>query len=90
MGGSGAAGSPAARPAGGVAAAAALEESLAKMRLEVLVYSEQPAERLVFINGRKYVEGQSVDGKLLVESITREGAILSYEGQRLLLRHLRP
>jgi hypothetical protein len=41
---------------------------------------------MVFINGRKYVEGQAVDGQILLESITREGALLSQEGQRVLLR----
>ncbi len=56
------------------------------MTLDVLVYSERSAERMVFINSRKYVEGQRVDGRVLVEEITRGGAILSYEGQRFLLR----
>jgi hypothetical protein len=59
---------------------------MSRLRLDVLVYSESAAERMVFINGRKYVEGQMVDGPVLLESITREGAVLSHEGQRLLLR----
>ncbi|HEV8436525.1 MAG TPA: general secretion pathway protein GspB [Methylomirabilota bacterium] len=56
------------------------------MRLQVLVYSDVPAERLVFINNQKYVEGQSIDDKLVVERITAEGAFLSYQGKRFLLR----
>ncbi|MBI2466448.1 MAG: general secretion pathway protein GspB [Candidatus Rokubacteria bacterium] len=55
------------------------------MILEVLVYSERASERLVFISGQKYVEGQRVDGKFVLEAITEEGALLSHEGQRLLL-----
>src|SRR5207244_1725798 len=57
-----------------------LAEAVAKMTLDVLVYSERQADRMVFINGRKYVEGQTIDGRFLVEGITREGAILGHEG----------
>lgn len=64
----------------------AVQASLPAMRLEVLVYSEVPSERLVFINGHKYLEGQWIDGKLVLERITSDGAILSHEGKRFLLR----
>jgi hypothetical protein len=53
--------------------------------LDVLVYSESPAERLVFINGRKYVEGQRTDQGMVVEAITPQGAMMSHEGRRFLL-----
>ena len=62
------------------------QEFIQKMRLQVVVYSDVPAERLVFIDNHKYVEGQSIDGKVLVESITPDGAILIYQGQRFKLR----
>jgi hypothetical protein len=52
----------------------------------MLVYSDVPSERLVFINKQKYVEGQSVEGKAVVETITPEGAMVSYQGKRVLLR----
>ena len=65
---------------------ASVRESLPAMKLEVLYYSDTAAERMVFINGRKYVEGQTVDGKAVVEEIARDGAVLSYQGQRFLLR----
>ena len=52
----------------------------------MLVYSERAGEGMVFINGRKYTEGQTVEGGLTLEAITPDGAILSYEGQRFLLR----
>ena len=53
----------------------------------MLVYSEIPAERLVFINGRKYVEGQSLDGEAaVVEQITPDGAVLQHQGRRIVLR----
>ena len=60
---------------------------MARLSLDVLVYSAVPAERLVFINSRKYVEGQAVDGGLVIEAITADGVIVSGgEGQRFLLR----
>ncbi len=56
------------------------------MKLEVVVYSENPRERAVYINGRRYVEGQSVEGRLVVEQIIRDGVVLRGGGQRFLLR----
>jgi general secretion pathway protein B len=65
---------------------ASFQAALPKLRLEVLVYAETPAQRMVFINGRKYVEGGRIDDGLVVEEITQEGAVLSQQGQRFLLR----
>ena len=62
-------------------------EAIPRMKLEVHVYSESPAARMVFINGRKYVEGEKVEGKYLLERITEDGATLTLEGRRL---HLVP
>jgi hypothetical protein len=57
------------------------------MKLEVHVYSESPTARMVFINGRKYVEGDRVGDKYLLERITEDGATLAHQGQRV---HLVP
>jgi hypothetical protein len=62
------------------------QEGMPKLSLQFLVYSEVPSERLVFINNQKYVEGQSVEGKVVVEGILPDGAILSYQGKRFKLR----
>ena len=66
---------------------AAEQEGMPKMALQVLVYSEVPAERMIFINNQKYVEGQSIEGKVAVESILPDGAILNYQGKRFKLRN---
>jgi hypothetical protein len=58
-----------------------------QLRLEVVVHADNPAERLIFVNSRRYREGDRVDGKFLVEEITPDGAVLSYQGQRLLLKN---
>ncbi len=68
---------------------ASFRQAVSGMRLEVLVYSDDPAGRQVFINGRKYVKGDRIDDTILVEDIVGEGVVLSWEGHRHFLRHLR-
>ena len=55
------------------------------MRLDIHVYSHNPAERFVFVNMRKYVEGQVLTEGPTVERITPEGAVLNQRGLRFLL-----
>jgi len=58
---------------------------LPEMRLELLAFREQPRDRFVFINGRKYVEGDRlIEGPQLV-SIAPAGAVLIHSGRRFLL-----
>jgi len=77
----------AAVPAGAEQAKPApLKEAVSKMTLTLIMYSENEAERFVFINGRRYAKGDRVDDVYLVESITLEGAVLGYEGEKVLLR----
>jgi general secretion pathway protein B len=59
--------------------------SLPDMRLDIHVYSATPAERFVFVNMRKYVEGQSLSEGPMLERITIDGAILNQHGTRFLL-----
>ena len=55
------------------------------IRLELHRYREQPRDRFVFINGRKYVEGERLaEGPQLV-SIVPTGAVLAQAGRRFLL-----
>jgi general secretion pathway protein B len=56
-----------------------------ELTLELLVYSNNPGQRFVYINSAKYVEGETLaDGPRVVE-ITPEGAILSWRNQNFLL-----
>jgi general secretion pathway protein B len=58
---------------------------LPPLRLELHGYAEQPSARFVFINGRKYGEGERLaDGPDLV-AVEPRGAVLSYAGRRFLL-----
>ncbi|MBN2337278.1 MAG: general secretion pathway protein GspB [Acidobacteria bacterium] len=63
-----------------------LRDAVAGMTLSVHMYSEQPEDRMVFINGRRYVEGELVDRRYLLESITPEGAVLRLGGEREIVR----
>jgi type II secretion system (T2SS) protein B len=58
----------------------------AGLRLEALIYSDVPAERMIFIKGRKYVEGDMIEDRIRVEEIQEDGVALSEEGRRSTLR----
>jgi hypothetical protein len=59
---------------------------LAGLRLEALIYSDVPEKRMIFVNGRKYVEGDTIEGRLRVEEIQEDGVALSEGGRRTTLR----
>jgi len=92
------AGEPAAEPSVAVAAprkngpvlpsAAALAAEgivVPPLQLQLLAYYDSPADRYVFINGTKYVEGATLVEGPKVVSIGASGAVLSYLGRRFLL-----
>jgi general secretion pathway protein B len=60
--------------------------SLPDLHLDIHVYSNNPAERFVFVNMRKYQEGQTLTEGPTIERITPDGAILNQQG----LRYLQP
>ncbi|MFZ9084980.1 MAG: general secretion pathway protein GspB [Steroidobacteraceae bacterium] len=53
--------------------------------LELHVYSSDPTQRAVFINGRRYLEGDTINEGADLLAISSEGAVLNYRGQRFLL-----
>jgi hypothetical protein len=59
--------------------------SLPELRLELHAFREQPRDRFVFINGRKYVEGERLAEGPQLQSIVPAGAVLAYAGRRFLL-----
>jgi general secretion pathway protein B len=57
-----------------------------ELKVEVLVYSADRAERAAWINGQRYTEGDRVLGTLVLEEIRRNAVILTGErGQRLVI-----
>jgi hypothetical protein len=65
---------------------ASFREVVGKMTLSLLMYSDSKEECMVYINGNKYREGEYVEGSYLIERITEDGAILSFQGERALLQ----
>jgi general secretion pathway protein B len=53
-----------------------------KLILQVLVYSDIPSQRMVFMDGRRYVEGDPIDAETTLERLTPDGAVVNRRGQR--------
>lgn len=59
--------------------------ALPDMNLDVHVYSDDPGQRFVFLNGAKYKEGETTrDGPRVIE-IVDQGVVLDYQSRRFLL-----
>ncbi len=59
---------------------------MAKLSISILVHSAEKADRMVYINGRRYGEGDMVDGLYLVRAIQPDGVLLAYQGEEHFLR----
>jgi general secretion pathway protein B len=60
-------------------------QALPELHLDVHVYATKPAERFVYINMRKYHEGNSLPEGPVLERIRRDGVVLSYRGLRFFM-----
>ncbi len=60
-------------------------QALPDLHLDVHVYATDPAERFVYINMRKYREGNVLAEGPSVEHIRRDGVVLAYHGLRFLV-----
>jgi general secretion pathway protein B len=60
-------------------------QALAELHLDVHVYATKPADRFVYINMRKYHEGNTLQEGPVLERIRRDGVVLNYQGLRFLL-----
>jgi general secretion pathway protein B len=56
-----------------------------ELKLDVHVFDANPANRFVFLNGRSLREGEVSAEGVRVETITKDGVILSYRGRRFVL-----
>jgi hypothetical protein len=60
--------------------------NLPELKLDLHAYATNPADRFVFLNMTKLREGQSTPSGVRVESITPDGAVLSWQGSRFFLQ----
>jgi general secretion pathway protein B len=58
---------------------------VAALHLDLHVYATQPQQRFVFVNSRKYKEGDTLAEGPVVEQITPDGAVLSFQGSQFKL-----
>jgi general secretion pathway protein B len=59
-----------------------LQDELPEIKIDVHLYSENPAARRASINGRLLREGQLVGPGLHLEEITRQGVVLSFRSRK--------
>jgi len=59
---------------------------LPDLRLDLHVYAAKPQERFIFLNMHRLREGDSLPQGVRVESITPEGAVLSFRGTKFVLQ----
>jgi general secretion pathway protein B len=67
-------------------AAAAPGADIPSLRLDLHVYAERPDQRFVFLNMVKLREGESLPQGVKVDRITPDGVVLSYRGEKFVLR----
>jgi general secretion pathway protein B len=60
-------------------------QALPELHLDVHVYATKAADRFVYINMRKYHEGNALPEGPVVEHIRRDGVVLNYQGLRFVL-----
>jgi general secretion pathway protein B len=64
---------------------AATKNQIPPLRMDLHVYSPDPRNRFVLVNMRRLTEGQSLPEGVKVDSITTDGAILSYRGVQFMM-----
>jgi general secretion pathway protein B len=67
-------------------AATAPGANLPDLKLDLHAYTSNPSDRFVFLNMLRLKEGQMTPAGVRVESITPDGAILSWHGTRFFLQ----
>jgi general secretion pathway protein B len=60
-------------------------QALPELHLDVHVYATKATDRFVYINMRKYHEGNALPEGPVVEHIRRDGVVLNYQGLRFIL-----
>jgi general secretion pathway protein A len=56
------------------------------LKIEMLVWAANPRDRWVYVNGRRYVEGDRLENGAVVERIAQDSVVLLHAGERLRLQ----
>ena len=57
-----------------------------ELKIDMLVWAAEPRERMVYVNGHKYVEGETLENGSVLQRIEQDGIVVIQEGQRLRVR----
>ena len=68
---------------------ASLREQLPPLDISLHLYADQPARRMVNIDGRMRHEKEQIEKDLSIEEITPDGVIFNYAGRRFLKKVFR-
>jgi general secretion pathway protein B len=63
-----------------------VRDTLPEIKITVLVYAGNSEDRFVLINGQRLTEKQEYQGGLVLDEITREGAVFLYRKYRFLVK----
>ena len=58
--------------------------------LQVIAYSDVPSERMVFIGGRRYAEGDALNSETVLERIRPDSVVVKRQGRQFVIRDRRP
>jgi hypothetical protein len=61
------------------------ESEVSTLRIEMLVWAADPEKRMIYVNGRKYVQGEALESGTVIEQIVEDGVVLVHQGQRIWL-----
>jgi Type II secretion system protein B len=61
------------------------ESEVSTLRIEMLVWAADPEKRMIYMNGRKYVQGEALESGTVIEQIVEDGVVLVHQGQRIWL-----
>jgi general secretion pathway protein B len=64
---------------------AATKNTIPPLHMDLHVYAQDPRRRFVLVNGKRLSESQSLPEGVKVDSITTDGAILSYRGVQFMM-----
>lgn len=63
-----------------------VRDSLPEIKITVLVYAEEPADRFLLSNGQRLVEKEELDSGLVLDEIRRDGAVFTFRKYRFLVK----
>jgi len=63
-----------------------IRDTLPEIKITVLVYAEEPADRFLLVNGKRLGEKEALGDGVELEEIRREGAVFLYRKYRFLMK----